>query len=348
MSEETTNTNTQRISIPGDTVNKAMERLLESGELDDAGRKEILWFYAYAMANNWTLEDAGKEIKRDATTMHRLFTGRYGAKYDGLVEAIKKFHTLADARGNRKKMAFIETATWHKIDAVCRNTLENQITAFIFGDSQIGKTTCLEEFARRNNHGQTKYIRIPIPSALKNVMYVLAEACYISPRLSENELSRRIINAIGRNTLLIIDEFHEPFITSSPRTAAKIMEWLRYVHGETNCGMVFCSTNVGKEELKNGPQALMLAQCWKRGMITLELPPVPPKSDVNLFAKHFGLPPPTGEEWNIIQTMLKEKGIKQYVLFLQAASNLAANQNKPVSWDHFITAYDKVQSLSKG
>jgi len=125
----------QKISLPGDTVTQALNRLVANGELDEEARADVWWFYAYAQENNMTIEEAGRAINASASTAHRIFTGTYGAKYDALVDAIRKFRTLQAARGNRKKIGFIETGIWAKIDAVCRHALHEQIPVFIFGDS---------------------------------------------------------------------------------------------------------------------------------------------------------------------------------------------------------------------
>ena len=159
------------------------------------------------------------------------------------------------------------------------------------------------------------------------------DACYISTRLNDAEIGARITRTISGNMLLIVDELHRPFITSTPRTALRIVEWLRELYDKTQCGMVFSSTRVGKEELENGPNAMALEQFRRRGIIQLELPATPPKSDINKFAKAFGLPPPEGAAVDIINTMLQRSGLKQYVVFLQSAGNLAANPKKnPRPW----------------
>jgi len=345
MSDETPNT--QRISIPGDAVATALTRLVKEGELDEAGRAEVQWFYSYCMENGWALEDAGRAINMDGTTVSRLFAGRYGAKYDGLVEAVKKYRALTAARGGRRKVDFIETSAWQKIESVCRHALVGQVPVFIFGDSQVGKTTCLKEFARRNNHGQTKYLELPAGATLTSVRREVARACYLSGRLTEMEICNRLPKAITGNMLLIIDEIHRPFVTSSRRTSIRIIEWLRELYDKTQCGIVFSGTNIGLEELDNGPSSPVLEQFRRRGIITLELPPTPSRADINRFAKAFGLPPPDGEVYTLITAMLKRSGLKQFVVFLQSAGNLAANQNKPISWDHFVAAYDKIQSLNR-
>jgi len=147
--------------------------------------------------------------------------------------------------------------------------------------------------------------------------------------------------------LLIVDEFHRPFITSSRQSAFRVIEWLRELYDNTGCGIVFSATRLGQEELENGPSAGVLEQFRRRGIITLNLPPTPPKADIIKFAKAFGLPPPEGDAIDIVKNMLQRSGLKQYVVFLQSASNLAAKQKKPISWDHFVAAYDMIQSLNR-
>jgi len=337
---------TQRISIPGDVVQTALARLLDEGEIDDAGKAEIWWFYSYCMDRGFNLDDAGSAIGKDATTAHRLFCGRYGARYDNLIEAVQRYHKLADARGGRKVIGFVETTTWRKIDQVCRHALVGQLPAFIFGSSQIGKTTCLQEYARRNNHGQTRYIRMPAAPGFHDALGAVARACYVTSRLSSRDIRERVIGAVNDRMLLIIDEMHQPLISGRGRTGVQIIEWLRELYDRTSCGIVFCGTRVFRDELENGEFAKILDQFRRRGIIQLGLPDTPPASDVAKIAKAFGLGAPDGVAAEIVSTMLKRSGLGQYVKFLQSASNLAAHQKKQMSWDHFTVAYDTVQNLS--
>jgi DNA transposition AAA+ family ATPase len=340
--------NVQRMSLPGDQVQKALERLATEGEISETDKQEIWWLYSYAMDHGWSLEDVGKAINKDSTTAHRLFMGRYGAKYDNLVESVKRYHALAEARGGRQTCGFVETETWKKIDAVCRHALVGQLPVFIYGASQIGKTTCLQEFARRNNHGQTKYIRMPAAPGLWQVQREVASACYISPRATTTEIRTRIFDAIDDKMLLIFDEMHQPLISCNGNTAVRIIEWLRELYDRTGCGIVFSGTKVFQDEIERGKQAMILDQFRRRGIIQLVLPDYPSKGDVTKIAKAFGLSDPEGVAAEVITTMLKRSGLGQYVKFLQSASNLASNQKKAMSWDHFVQAYDLVQALSTG
>ena len=338
----------QRISIPGDQVQKALTRLTDQGEITEDARSDIWWLFSYAMDAGWNLDDVGKAIDKDATTAYRMFLGRYAARYDNLVESVARYRKIATARGQRKTLGFVETTTWAKIDKVCRHALIGQLPAFIFGVSQIGKTKCLEEYARRNNHGQTRYIRMPAACGFNAAMRAVASACYISGRISSRDLRDRVMGAINDRMLLIIDEMHQPLISGRGTSAIQVIEWLREIYDRTNCGMVFCGTQVFRNELETGKFSLILDQFRRRGIIQLSLPDVAPAADVALIAKAFSLTPPTDQAAAIVHAMLKRSGLGQYVKFLQLASNLAANQKKQMSWDHFITAHDVVAKLSDG
>lgn len=337
-----------RLSIPGDQVQQALDRLIAEKEIDETGRADIWWLFSYAMDNAWNLDDVGKAIDKDSSTAYRLFLGRYGARYDNLLEAVARFRKLSVARGQRKSLAFVETSTWGKIDKVCRHALVGQLPAFIFGSSQIGKTTCLMEYTRRNNHGQTRYIRMPAAPGFHDALGAVARACYVTSRLSSRDIRERVIGAVNDRMLLIIDEMHQPLISGRGQTGVQIIEWLRELYDRTNCGMVFCGTRVFRDELETGQFAKILDQFRRRGIIQLGLPDTPPAADVSKIAKAFGLGAPEGVASEIVSTMLKRSGLGQYVKFLQSASNLASNQKKAMSWDHFVQSYDLVQQLSTG
>jgi len=337
----------QRISIPGDQVQSALKRLIEQGEIDEEGKAEIFWMYSYAMDNNWNLEDVGKAIGKDPTTAHRLFLGRYGARYDNLIDAVSRYHKIALARGSRKMAEFVETSTWGKIDAVCRHAFVGQLPAFIYGASQIGKTTCLKEYARRNNHGQTKYVRLPAACGLVQAQREIGNACYITSRCSVDDLRTRIMGSINEKMLIIIDEMHQCLLPGSRQgVGVRVVEWLREIYDRTGCGIVFSGTKVFRDEIERGKFSLVLDQFRRRGIIQLSLPDVAPKADIVKIAKAFALPAPDGIAEEIISKMTKYSGLGQYVKFLQSASNLAANQKKPLSWDHFVQSYDIINSLS--
>jgi len=350
MSEEPTVVNDQeeqqRVSVPGDTVLAALGRLVTTGDIVEKDKALIWWFYGHVRDHKMSLADAGKCIDRDATTIHRLFNGRYGAKYDNLVQEITRYKKLSDEREKRKDIGYIETTTWRKISAVCRGALYDSMPAYIYGPSQIGKTAALLEYQRRNNHGQTRYVRMPAAPSLPLAISYFAEACFISPRHKESDLRRRIMDALDDKTLLIVDEFHQALVNTTELGARKIIEFVREVYDRTGCGVVICGTKVLRKELESGRQSLVWEQFRRRGMVELQLPDTPPKADIIKVSSVFGLPEPDAETLDTIKDMLQTSGFGKYIKYLQYAHGLSRTEQKPLSWEHFSKAYRSIQSLS--
>jgi DNA transposition AAA+ family ATPase len=337
-----------RISIPGDTVQTALTRLVTHGELQEDGKAQIWWFFGHCRDKGMTLADAGKAIDRDATTVHRLFNGRYGAAYTNIVAEIARYRKIADERAKRKEIGFIETTTWRKVSIVCRGALYDSMPAYIYGSSQIGKTACLEEYARRNNHGQTRYIRMPAAPTFRDVLALVAEACFISERHKTMDLRRRIFHAVDDRALLIFDEFHQVFIGASDLTARKVVEFIREIYDRTHCGIVICGTRVIQEEFERGRQKLVWEQFRRRGMVELVLPDLPPKADILKIAAAFGLFDPDATTMETIRDMLMRSGIGMYFKFLQLAHSVAVSKQETLTWAHFMQTFKNMQSLSRG
>ncbi len=337
-----------RITIPGDTVLLAVNRLVAAGELDDAGKTAILWFFGHTRDRGMALADAGKCIDRDASTVHRLFTGRYGASYTNLVAEIVRYRKLADERSKKKDIGFIETSTWRKVSVVCRGALYDSMPAYIYGASQIGKTECLQEYARRNNHGQTRYIRMPAAPSYTKVLEQVSAACFISTRHAMNDLVRRVFNAIDDRTLLVFDEFHQTFIGCNDMAARKVVEFVREIYDRTHCGIVICGTKVVREEFEKGKQSMVWDQFRRRGMVELTLPDVPPKADIIKIASAFGLPDPDLKTMETIREMLHQSGLGKYIKFLQLAHGVAVSRKESLTWAHFVQAHNNMQALSRG
>ncbi len=330
------------LRISADTVQKALAKLVEEGEIDTEGRDAIWWFYNYCQEKNLSLEDAGKAIRKDSTTVYRLLVGRYGAKYDNLLAEIARFRSVAAERDARRNIGFIETSVWKSINEACNYARINQERVLIYGPSQIGKTFALEEYQRRNNHGQTRLVRMPSAPTLQSFLNFLADACHVPHESNWTTTRSRIFASLDDRMLLIVDEAHEAFVGCSQSTSLRIMEFIREVHDRSKCGVVISGTKLLQHEIERGKSAPVLEQMRRRGIVDRILPDVLPRADVLKFAEAFGLPAPEGAADEIIRQVVSSSGIKQVVSLLRAAGALALKQRKPLSWDHFVIAYDVI------
>lgn len=335
------------ITVPGDKVMAAVRGLEATAQITGAQADDILWLYNFVQANSLSLENAGKAVGLSGTTVYRLFTASYGAAYDSVLEKVAKFRRLTEERQKRKAIGFVETSTWKKIEAVCRQALNAQMPAFIYGPSQMGKTTCLLEFARRNNHGTTKYIRMPASPSFSFFVKTVAMSCSISSQHSTVEhLRERVCHALDSRNLLIVDEFHQALVTVSDRRAAQIMEFIREIYDRTGCGIVLSATRVGEAEVERGRNAGVYDHLSRRGMAKLVLPDMPPASDIRKIAAAFGLPAPEGRILDTIRSMLKTSGLGMYVKYLQSAHVLATSRSEKPTWDTFAAVHDGMAALA--
>jgi DNA transposition AAA+ family ATPase len=350
MNEEVTqesNSSQARLSIPGDTVKIALTKMREKGTLNEADESLVWWFYCHCRDKRFSLAESAEAISYDSTTVHRLFNGTYGAKLDKVVEAITRYKKIASERSKRRDIGFIETSTWRKISQVCDSAFYDSMPAFIYGASQIGKTECLKEYAERNNHGQTKYIRMPASPSFPFFLKTVARACFISDRQNNDITRHRIMEALDEKNIILIDEVHQALITVTESTARKIIEFLREVYDRTGCGIVLCGTNVFRDEFERGRQKMIFEQFRRRGMLELVLPDTPPKSDIIKIAKSFELDEPSDRVFDTIKSMLQESGLGKYIKFLQYANGVAVSRKEQITWDHFLAAYDGIKKLSQ-
>jgi DNA transposition AAA+ family ATPase len=338
-----------RFNVGADEVKPMLRERVEKGSITQEQSDLIWWFFVLCKENDWSLAEAGRELGYESgSTIWHLFHGTYGAKVDTIIGHIQRYRKTYEERSAYRNIQFIQTSIAKRVFEVCHAALISQSIAFIYGDPQIGKTEALLEYARQNNHGQTKYVRLPASAGVQLVAKVVAKACYVSPNTNFENLRESILDAVDGHTLVLIDEAHQSFLSYQKSSQIKVLEFLREIHDRTKCGMVFCGTKVLREELHTGKLALMLRQLERRGIIQVNLPDTPPKRDLDAIAKAFGLEPATENALEVVKDMIHRYGLGKYVKFLQAATRMAAKQQKKLTWDHFVTAHDIIARLSKG
>jgi DNA transposition AAA+ family ATPase len=328
----------RRFKIPGDVVNRA------TAELPDHQRSALRWLHAHGAENDYTLAELGRKIRYDETTVYRVFYGKYEGRIDNVVAEIESLRKLTEERAKSRKLDFIETALAKKIWRVCEAALEFQRLAFIFGDSQIGKSTALKRYAADHNHGSTIYMSIPTGGALSHFLDALAVALRISPQQKDKELRRRILGAFDDRMLLIVDEAHQALLT---KRTINPLEFVRELHDARGCGVVLAGTNVFRDGIETGSLAPLLKQTRRRRLVGLQLPNAPAAKDLNAFAAAYGLPPASGESLQLQTSVIRDEALGMWLTLLRMASKLAAKQQKKLVWAHVQQAHAGLQTLEK-
>ena len=324
----------------GDHVMKATEKMPEDQ------RKALRWLFFHSIENGIRLSDAADRVGYSTTTLSRAYRGEYEASLDSLVGAIGSYQKICEQRAGVQAAKFVETATARKIWQMCEMAVTYNTIVKIYGDSQIGKTWALEEYARRHNHGQTRYVRLPAAAGIQMLIRGFARACGLSPRSSFEQLRDRVVAATDEDTLWLIDELHQVFTTYQKRACLACLEIVREIHDRTHCGMVLCGTHTAREEIEKGQHAALLQQLDRRGIFTVPLPKYATWSDRNEIARHFGLGAPEGNARQVVDHIVRASGLKAYTTYLQAACKVAAKRKVAVTWSHFEQAYATVADLS--
>ncbi|MBR6388986.1 MAG: ATP-binding protein [Opitutales bacterium] len=328
--------------------------------------QELLqWLYFFAQNKGWSMAQTADTVGVDGSTLSRLFRGTYVGTNNIILPppakmcaAIRRLKEMEKVNLLKKSVGRIKTPTVGKIWLICRKAWEQQKIAFIFGEPQIGKSEALKWFKDENNHGNTIYVDLNGATGVQDVYRCFAKALklgYSSP----SRLKDRIFEAINSRMLIIIDEFHQITYAYKKGSSCAMVHAIKAIHDICGCGMVICSTNIGKDEVKSGHDAKLCSQLLKRGTIQLQLPNALPIDDVRAIVEAYKLdfpPQKNGEIWrnfkgerkghNYCHDIAIEKGINYLILVLQDGNIRASKQKRALTWDDFEAAHETYLSLS--
>ena len=344
------------ISMAAHQIRAAIAQAVARRQLNEEDGEEVFWLYSYAQEYHLKEADlAAKMGAYDKNTLYQVFRGSYGVQKDGkysswanIIKAIRAFKAVELEEMKKKNIGIIETEVKKTVFQACTAALNDGMPAFIYGASQIGKTTALMEFQRLHNHGRTVYLRMGSgwtrarlvrELALRFGNGVKATKCWA--------LEDAIFGSLTRYNLLIIDEFHLALETCTEASSKAIMEFIREVYDRTGCGLVMSATKVGLAGLEGGRNQMLFDQLRRRGVVRVVLPDAPPTRDINTIARSFEMALPTGDVLAGIKRLIKERGLGVFIKYLQKAYALSKAKKEPLSWDGYAKTVNGYLKLSE-
>lgn len=346
--------NFQGINIGGHTVTAATEWM------PDPAKSHVRWLHWYARQQRWTWDDLVRAVGYSSTTWSRIWQDKYryakGEAREGQrmpideqVRAIARYRRLVEEREGVADTGFLETSVWQRVEWLCRRAFIRQRIGFVFGESQIGKTASALEYQRRNNHGQTAYCEVPPASGVQLLLRTIAARLDVPTDASFDKLLRKVTMALDPSKLLIVDEVQRVFTTYQRGSVMRCLDTLRYLHDQSGCGLVLIGTNVVKDQLARGEFAQYLKQLKRRGRtVMLQLPPHPPREDLDLLAKSFGLEPAEGEAERVLLEVARDDGFGAVKMLLQDAAERAHKKRRAVTWEDFVWAHQLTERMAQG
>jgi len=344
---------TNRINVGANTVVQNTEHLPAHQRL------LVRWLHTWALDHNYPWAQLEKEIQIDTSTIWRVWHDkyRYSAGHPKAGERVPLAGICAKIAGFRQRMEriegrvnpnFVETSVWNAVNRLCRHVLARHSVGHIYGESQIGKKTCLREFARRNDHGQTHVAEMPPASGVQNMLRKIAQSLHVASHTCFDKLRDDVCDALDESKLLIVIQVHRAFTTYQKGSAVRCLDTLMHLHDASGCGMLLCGTNIWRDQLRSGPYAQFLKQLRRRGIYELQLPDVPPRRDLDLIAARFGLDAAEGEAEEIMLAVAQSDGFGKFCALLADAAEGASSRDEALAWSHFIRAHAVMQAAAQG
>ncbi len=242
-------------------------------------------------------------------------------------------------KAGAQPLPFTETRFARKVWKSVALAAEYKKFTYIFGESQIGKTAALLEYARR--HPEAVYVRMPTSPTLRLFAQALSDALGAPARLTYPQRRSFILSKVSPRNVLIVDEAHQCILTE--RTAAnpaqmKIFEFLREIYDAAGCGVTICATNVFEREICNGALAGVHEQSRRRSITTQHCPATPSAGDLAKFAEAYGLPPADGEAKTLQSAVVRDERLGVWLTLLRMAAVIAAGKGRAPTWDDVAQA----------
>ena len=333
-------TPSQGMNRSADQVRATCRAYVDAGRISDEGLESIIRLFNVGRQRNYSFDQTGALVEYSGATISRLFAGKYEGALDKVVGQINSYLELEAERARMKSDRFIENSIWDKVNGLCNFALLRNTPVMLIGPTQIGKTYCLLEYMRRSNK-QVCYIRIPAAPTMKLAVAAFADAVGVGSSLRVDEARQRVAKAVGRNTLLIIDELHELVMSAGKGTAMKVVEWIREIGDRSKCGIVLCGTSAMKDDLINDPRMKgWLVQIDQRCQRVVNLPNRLPIDDILLAGRAYGITGPIDCVESTLQTIRMNRLTSCLALTASwCAGNNKSKQKHPLNWESFRKVY---------
>jgi DNA transposition AAA+ family ATPase len=321
-----------------------------STKYDPDAQAVLRFWYFTAKEHQWNLARLAKVTGISTTTLFRLFRGEYQA--DSKSSVTKLLRAQENFRESSDNPDFIETSLAKRLFVIFDKTRALKNVSILWGKMGIGKTECINEYVRLNNHGRTVAVRFPAGANFTYFITTIARSIGVARTQSITSQREKIIQVLSAGQrLLIIDELHQAFLTTRTDTAVKCCEFLREISDLAACGLVLVGTEVLHQAVFHGPHKEALLQLVDRGTVQVPLPPAATQSDYRKFLQAYGLdfPDPAADPdaTSILNAIIKSHGLRKLTLHLRDGAAYASKRDEEYTWHHFAAAFAAIQSLSK-
>lgn len=268
--------------MSNDTINIALNMLKKGISVYEEREQESLeWLWAYAFDELRSSKNAlRRAMGEDWKTIYHAFTG----KLDNITSFCKKIEDLKKRMIN--SIHLVETVITNRVQEALDYSRDSQAMVTITGPTGRGKTLTSRYWARNNNHGRSKYVRVPSGCSRLTLVQELCRCCGISVNGKKTSLlEARLRSSFGPRNVLIVDEAGHLMPRTGKGTNA--IEFLRDLHDMCGCGVVLIFTDVYLSDMRNGSLADYFEQFVGRIKFEVKIPPNVLEAEIEAVMQAF-------------------------------------------------------------
>lgn len=290
----------------------------------DAQRDKLEWLWGYlhgALGKSKSRLAAALGV--DWEPIAELLTGRLqGSALEDMFDAIDALKR----RASRAK-PLVRTVITDRIVEALDYARDYSAMIYVSGPTGRGKTYTAEWWAGENNHGRSKYLRIPSECSRRALVRLMCQTCGVACRGNTTEMEENLHRALGPRNILIIDEAGH-LLSKSGRPGGAI-ELLRDLHDVCKCAVALIFTDVYLKEIKSGYAADYFEQFLGRLEFPVEIPKLPRRDEVRAVLQAY-FADPAEDLVNYALAVTRERDGKLRTLFkdLSRAEEYAAAEGR--------------------
>lgn len=271
---EITEKGTRSVSID------AFQEMLTGLEQPDQERLQWLWgFFHGPLARNKAA--LSTEMGAPWEDIRAMFSGLLCRKQ--LPEMFDAIDALR--RRTSKQKPLVHTVVVERMIETLNYTRDYSAMTYITGPTGRGKTYTAEAWAVANNHGRSKYIRIPSDCTRRGLLMQLSKVCGCACKGNSAEMEANLCRVLGPRNVLIVDEAGH-LLPRSGQPGGPI-ELFRDLHDICKCGVCLIFTDVYLSEIKRGANADYFEQFLGRFEFQTEIPKQPRRDEVRQVLQAF-------------------------------------------------------------